>query len=409
MDIRERHFGPIAHVEDDPDHVVVDVGALVRRLVLFEQCTIESFRLKEIPALIAVFGARGLLKLIDSGAVRILCDVVLATQIGQAGGMEPTLSRGGPLPLGSYRLASFVILRDGPDGFVHKVLQEVHKADIPFKEAKRVKLALASRLLTYPPDATNAGIADTTTELIQHHPVVWEGIRYAVKLETGIDVGSDSEYAVEDLGHDGEVRVSTSLVSRHGMSAEQEHKFVERGIIAVANMNQRIHFMESLNAVTGFQVDEMPFFEKKLSFIFRQLDPDAQERRFERIVTIGGLPGADGLPAGSTIDVDRLLKLRDDAECRELRSWLRNVDSETDEEINARFESVRARMASAVESKSGKTVRFLVTSGAGVIPVIGVAAGPLMTAADTFLLEKLLGKPGPATFLSKTYRSIFRD
>ena len=63
---------------------------------------------------------------------------------------------------------------------------------------------------------------------------------------------------------------------------------------------------------SGRAAEEMPFFEKNLSFILRQLDPDAQERRFERIVTIGGLPGADGLPAGSTIDVDRLLRLRDD-------------------------------------------------------------------------------------------------
>jgi hypothetical protein len=288
-------------------------------------------------------------------------------------------------------------------------LQEVHKADIPFKEAKKVKLALASRLLTYSPDAASAGIADTVEDFIRHHPVVWEAIRCAVKMETGIDVGTDSGYAVEHLGHNGDIRVSTSLVSKDGMSEEQQHKFVERGVITVANLNQRIRFMESFEAVTGFQADEVPFFEKKLSFIMRQLDPDVQERRFERVVTIGGLPGVSDLPAGSVIDVDRLLKLRDDAECRELRSWIRNVDSETDEEINARFKSVRARVASVVESKSGKVVRFLATSGAGAIPVIGIGAGPLISAADTFLLEKVIGKPGPATFLSKNYPSIFRS
>jgi hypothetical protein len=49
------------------------------------------------------------------------------------------------------------------------------------------------------------------------------------------------------------------------------------------------------------------------------------------------------------------------------------------------------------------------TSGAGAIPVVGIAAGPVLTAGDSFLLARIIGKPGPAMFLSKNYRSIFRN
>lgn len=410
MDIRERHFGRIAREEGDPGHLVVDVGALVRRLVLFEQVTIESIALKEIPALITVFGGDGLLKLIDCGAVRVVCDAMTAGQVGQTAGLRSTLARGGPLPLGSYRIVSVGIAQEGEGraSYVRSALQEVDKAAISAEEAQRVKLFLASRLLTYSSEAAEAGIADTKDELIYHRPVIWEAIRYAVRMDTGTDPGPKSAFAVDDLSYDGDFRVTTSLAANHGLSPEQEHKLVERGILAVAGMNQRIHFMESFEAVTGFQADEVPLFERKLSLILRQVDPDAQEQRFERIATIGGLPGVDGLPAGSTIDVDRLLKLREDAECGELRRWLRNVDSETDEEINARFGSVRARLAAAVESRGGRVVRFLITSGAGAIPVVGLAAGPLLSAGDAFLLERIIGKPGPATFLSRNYPSIFR-
>jgi hypothetical protein len=411
MDIRERHFGRIATEDGDPKTLVVDVGALVRRLILFEQCTIESIMLKEVPALIAIFGVRGFLTLLDSGAVRIVCDAMTAGQVGQLAFLKTTANRGGPLPLGSYRIASVGIPPEGQArwDYVHQALQEVHRAAIPLKEVRKVKRALASRLLTYSSDAANAGVSDTQAELLQRHPVFWEAIRHAVMTETGIDPGSDPDFEVEDLGHDGDVRVTTDLVRKHGLSSEQVHKLVERGILAVAGMNQRIQLMKSFEAVTGFQEDEVQLFEKKLSFLVKQLDPTAQEQRFERIATIGGLPNLDGLPAGTTIDVDRLLKIRDDAECRELRTWLRNVDSETDEEINARFESVRAHLASAIEGRGGRIVRFLVTSGVGAIPVVGAAAGPLANAADSFLLEKVVGKPGPATFLSKNYRSIFKD
>jgi hypothetical protein len=107
------HFGSIAREEGEPGGLVLmDVGALVRRLVLFEQWTIESITLKEVPALIAVFGANGLLKLIDSGAVRVVCDAMTAGQIGQAAGLRATLTRGA-LPFGSYRIVSVGIAQEG--------------------------------------------------------------------------------------------------------------------------------------------------------------------------------------------------------------------------------------------------------------------------------------------------------
>ena len=162
-----------------------------------------------------------------------------------------------------------------------------------------MKLALASRLLTYSSDAANAGVADTLMDLLQHHPVVWNAIRHTVLNETGVDAGADPEFAVKDLGNDGDFQVSTGLTSKHGLSPDQAHKLVERGILAVAGMNQRIRFMESFEAVTGFRADEVPLFEKKLSFILKQVDPDAQEERFDRIATIAGLPGVDGIPAGA--------------------------------------------------------------------------------------------------------------
>jgi hypothetical protein len=75
MDWRERHIGPItARVGDDGAKVVVDVGALVRRLLLFEHCTLESDGLVEIPRLYNAFGFRDLMELLESGALSIICD-----------------------------------------------------------------------------------------------------------------------------------------------------------------------------------------------------------------------------------------------------------------------------------------------------------------------------------------------
>ncbi len=70
MELRERHIGPIAtRSGEGVSEVRVDVGALVRRLLLFEHCTLESDGLVEIPRLVKAFGFRGLMELLESGGL----------------------------------------------------------------------------------------------------------------------------------------------------------------------------------------------------------------------------------------------------------------------------------------------------------------------------------------------------
>lgn len=405
MEPRDHHLGRIATPVPGQDQVDVDVGALVRRLILFERCTIESNRLREIPSLVAAFGADGLLELLDSGAVRIVCDVMTAGQIGQTAGLRATVNRGAPLPLGSYHLTSVGIGDRG--AYLHGALQEVHKADISFKAAKRLKAALVPRLLEYPASAGQAGVVDARLELRQHHPVVWRAIRAATRKETGLDPGLDPDFRVEVLGGDGEFRVATSLGATLGLPPDQEHRLVERGILEVAGLDQRIHLMDSLGAVTGFQDDDAELFEQKMSYVWSQVDPAIQDRRFDRVVTLGGLPSLGALPRDGRIDVHRLLRLRERPECRDLRAWLRGVDSKTDQEIIATFGSLREELAAATQSPLGRTVRFLTATGVGLAPVIGPLVGVALSAADAFLLDRILGKPGPAAFLGRHYPAIF--
>jgi len=406
VDIHEHHLGPIANEVVGEDRPEVDVGALVRRLILFEKCTIESIRLKEIPALVSVFGVDGLLKLLDSGVVEILADFVTTGQIGQTAGIQATIKRGGPLPLGSYSLVT-VASADRRD-YVHRILQEVHAAPIPHTSAKRLKRALASRLLAFPADAGDAAVADTSVDLRQRHPVIWQAIRSAALKETGRDPGQDAEIEVEELEGVGDFRVSTSLAARLGLTPDVEHRLVERGLLNVAGLNQRIRLMETFGAVTGFRDDEVELFEKKLSVLASRMDANPEERQFDRIITLGGLPGVESLPPGTTIDVDRLLRLRAGDGGLRLRAWLRRIGSESDAAITKEFGGIREELAALTQSPVGRSVRFLVATVAGFVPVVGLVAGPALSAGDAFLLDRVMGKPGPATFLGKHYPSIFR-
>jgi hypothetical protein len=63
-------------------------------------------------------------------------------------------------------------------------------------------------------------------------------------------------------------------------------------------------------------------------------------------------------------------------------------------------------MARAVHSRAGKVVRFGVTTAVGLIPGGGLA-GTALSAIDSFLVDNLVGEPGPYSFLSESWQSLF--
>jgi hypothetical protein len=407
VDIREHHFGRIASETPRQDGSIdVDLGALVRRLILFETVTIESLRLTEIPFLVGAFGAEGLRELLDSGAVRIICDSMGTGQVGQSAGSDADADRSGARAFSHIRLVSYSAA-DRPQ-YLHGCLREVHSAQIPFKTAKRLKAYLAPRLLEYPRGAGQAGLDDTLSDLRSRPWQMWEGIRVMVRRETGMDPGPKPgpEFRSEEPNA-GDFRIVTSLGTQLNLPDDTARRCVEGGVLAVAHLNQRLNLMRDLEAVTGFRDDEVALFEQKASFLWSHLDPGSEERRLDRVVTIAGFRDLGGLPATTAIRVDRLLRLRESDECRQLRDWLRNIDSETDEQIEAEFGSIRAKLAAITGGTPGRVIRFLVSTGVGQVPVVGSLAGLALSTADSFFLDRIIGKRGPATFLGRSYPSLF--
>lgn len=66
-------------------------------------------------------------------------------------------------------------------------------------------------------------------------------------------------------------------------------------------------------------------------------------------------------------------------------------------------------MARHLQRTTGKAVRFLVSTGPGMIPVIGAIAGGVIGALDTFLLDGLLKPSGAISFVSSSYPSLLKD
>jgi hypothetical protein len=131
--------------------------------------------------------------------------------------------------------------------------------------------------------------------------------------------------------------------------------------------------------------------------------PKCKEETFDRVLRIGCFPAFDFQPPTKQFDMEEFLKIRDSKECKAFRDWLKQAQFLNEREIHLEVRSLRARLGNLVHGTKGKLIRLAVGYGAGLVPVLG----PVVSALDTFVLEKLLPLSGPAMFLDTMYGSLF--
>jgi hypothetical protein len=172
-------------------------------------------------------------------------------------------------------------------------------------------------------------------------------------------------------------------------------------MIGVSGVDQRLGEMKAHCALSGFVSEEVSLFRSKLDSITGAVGSHSQEGRFQRVITLAGLPD---IPADSKIDVEKLLKIRHEPEAVEFRGWLTGIDSLSDAELRKRVASLNAKLGLAAQTGTGKVLRFLVTTVTGIAaPVVGVALGAL----DQFAWDKFARRSGVAAFVNEKYPSIF--
>lgn len=200
-------------------------------------------------------------------------------------------------------------------------------------------------------------------------------------------------------------RTETNLSARAGLTPQQTHNAVEQGILGIGGLNIQLELMQRYAALTGFRLEDLPLVEEKFESVVRQIDPQAKEARFDRVLELTQLPQVDPDVTVQDVDLARLIEITSGAEAAEFRRWVRGVDAFTDGELKEAFHPVRDAIGNAVRSKAGKAMRIATTSGAGVlVPPVGIGLGVL----DMFVTEKILPGPGPTAFLSRLYPSVFQ-
>lgn len=375
----------------------IDVGSVVRRLILFDRVIVRSFRLKEIPLLIRTFGVGGFSKLLDLGLLGFSCDLTVVILEASTNGLRH-------LPLNHFSFATAKLA--DLDAALHSELRCL-QGIAGLKNDKRALLeeaiwnSLAREPVTYGQDLLDQIDHDFRCSTPALNAALLDSLR---KDLGGRDFKpSDLAITVEETSTR-IFHIRNALSDSFGFSAEQTHLVLQRAVSAVANLNKRLADMQAHSAIVGFLDSEAPILFGKLAGIIAPMNPKTAEGQFERVIELADVPD---FKSGQKVDVELLIKVRDSAECREFREWLSTLESVTDTEIKQMVASIRSKMALLAGSTGGKFVRLATTTGIGLIPGVGLAAGIAASAIDSFLVDRVLPKSGVVAFLTETYPSLF--
>lgn len=405
LSIRERHFGPITQLDGKGDIESVDVGALVRRLILFEGCSLVSIRHKELPDLIRIFGVHGVLRLLEEPGFEIIDDILVTGTLN----LTPELSLPGLEHAGKaidhHIVRSVALVRD-LGKYPDEVMGRLEELEISGNQRKKLRAKLLNNSKTYPVDVSQSGIDDFQLIMESNHDLVLAAVKQVLLDDKGIQEVDKLRIEIgRSLRFDGAYEVLTNLTSEFGIDELTAHELVSKSLRGMSSMIQRVRLMQSMDALTGFRDDEKRFLESRLSSLVSPLNPEEKEKTFTRVIELGGWPTLDSQTEGVEIDMEKLLAIRNHPDCVDLRLWFQEVRAKSDAEIIDQFPSVKEKISFLTHGKTSSRLRVLVTNLADFAPVPYL--GKVVSVADKFIFDKFLQDSNPVCLLSRNYPSIF--
>ena len=397
MNLSRRLMGASAILSPEREVVDVDVEGLVRRLLLFDKYVFVTVRLQEFPLLARRLRYEGLRDLLSARLIEIRCECLQLGQTGQAG------LHGDPiLPLFSYKF-SWLDASDRPQ-YISKCLEDLDAVpSLQRKEISKLKRTIDAAIRPLPAPEIRSGLFPVfRNELLHNSSLVKAAV--AIVLRERFNV-RDVPFSLSVKQETSDIFVVETDIHRLlGISEIEGHRVVERAFLGVSGLTQNIREMQFYSAISGFRDEELPLFRHKLDFLADTVSSGTMERSFRRVIDVAGLP--DFSTDERVINVEALLKIRDSSEAHEFRDWLGGIEQAKDKEIADRVAGLRAKAGLKVGSHAGKAMRFLLTTGLGLIPSAVVPAIAL-SALDQFVLDKILPRSGIAAFVNELYPSIF--
>lgn len=409
MEPRGHLLAPCAKLNFQGDLVNFDAGLVLERLLLFDNYSIESKSLRELPRLVELFGFGQLCDLLRDQVIRIYPHRGLAVHTYRTSkDLED-----GTTSMSTTFNGSEIIVEPGRYmmTLVHIGLNDYSSElqivrEIPgLTDKQRIKLkGLVSATFRSPETSFgNESVLQTRFDLENDDFGLRSLLSRLIAIPLGRSVDPNEIRADYSFSTDTNFTVDHNLTQDFQIDPESAHRYFGNAILSLERFNFRNESAMSINGVVGYAPEDGYFIADKLDKLIAASNPDLQVDRFRRVLQIANFPDLERAFISGAIDVQRLLDLRNRDSSQSFRTWLRGIDNVSDSEISDQISNLRARLAGVIGSPLGKTLSAMTTAAMTFAPAsISLIHGAL----DQFVITKFFDKSGPVAWLGEYGRSI---
>lgn len=377
-----------------------DLGAVLRRLLLFDSFTIDYGNFAVVADLVDALGVDVVHELLSEGRLALSlqdCWVGPGRREWQ-GPLEFNLTLSGGMH-GGRRVEALDHLRQRLD-LAERSWSRLEEAVLSaIKTPVGADPILGSyRLYTEARDATAADLA--------HPPGLFDRVVRTI-LTYDLDVGerADLPFRLDWSCDSGEVIVDTDIGARYGLPKRHVDDLLWRALIALCTLNIRLAQAAAYRRMVSFGYRDTSLVAAKYRLLLQDVDPDIMESSFHRVIDIACLPTIKH--DASNVDGATFLRVCRSRGADEFRTWLRGLPERDDDDIRAEINNKATRVGAALGTPMGQRARFAVTTALGFVPVVGGLLGAASGAADAFWIDELAN--GAVWFVTNSYGSVLRE
>jgi hypothetical protein len=371
---------------------------LVTALLLYPSIIVDSAGLSEISSFLTYFGQNDTLELLESGALKFDSHV---NQIGSAD-FSAQSRQGTHL----YRLVNITGANRGLA--INRWMTEVEKhpslSSAKGRSLVAMRRAVHGALLEPSLERGNTALQDTIDLLTQNSQFVKESVVASALSIKGLRL-NESDLEIEIIKSGEILEVKTNLFRQVGVDAASEYRIIQDAFLGAAGVNHRIEVMGEFNASAGFKPEEFPYLERRIKAFYATSLQHMQSTQFHRILEVADVPDVDALVKSGSVNIGKLLAMRESPEFSAFRNKLSSISSMSDEEVREFFDGFSQAVQRVYAGKIGKLLRFAIpTAIDAVLPLVGTGVGAL----DSFIVEKFVSPDPAVVFLKQTFPSIFK-
>jgi hypothetical protein len=392
--------------------VVVDAGALIERLILFDEYTIHSRNLMEIPHLVREFGAIPVARLISEEDVRVSVDKS-AIGIMKDSGSPPDYRR---ILVGAIHLKQ-------PDSSKAD-LDELNKRLKDIESDGRTKIMDSiENAFVFTGDGYTRQMGADFNLAVEEKGRLYPHVEAALHRLGAARVGKAYSIAIEvgETITEGRLQgtplhVDTDIGERLGLPEESVRRVVHEAVMSLGGEVTRVSEMREYEAITGYRSEDVPLFGAHLGFAVKDKIPDVAVENLYTVVDVAGIPNFRDPEILQALSLDMLIEIRQSEEARAFRKWIWEAGNLKPEEIQEALDhysnSLFNKLGLALQTPGGRTIRWVVAMVVGLATSLttGIPGGGAGTSTiDRFLVENISKRAtsSPLAFIEEQYPRLF--